>query len=56
MKVRNSWPFMAACMGRRIVHSPPQEACCEPREEARHCECPFLGRHGNPLHARSRHV
>src|SRR5215211_845280 len=47
MKFRNPGPFIAACMGRRIVHS-PQEAGREPREEARRCECPFLGRHANP--------
>ena len=33
MKVRNSWPFMAACMGRRIVHSPPRKPAASPAKK-----------------------
>src|SRR5688500_1530674 len=33
MKVRNSGPVIAACMGRRIVHSPPRKPAASPEKK-----------------------
>ena len=33
MKFRNSGPVIAACMGRRIVHSPPKKPAASPEKK-----------------------
>ena len=33
MKVRNSGPVIAACMGRRIVHNPPRKPAASPEKK-----------------------
>jgi hypothetical protein len=33
MKVRNSGPVIAACMGRMIVHSPPRKPAASPEKK-----------------------
>jgi hypothetical protein len=56
MKFRNSGPFIAACMGRRIVHSPPRKPAASPEKKLDAASAHSSAVMGTPLHTRSRHV